>query len=105
MFISGFGAMVRLHEYPATPREDAEVGLAGPVWGLGAALACWGAYHAAGSGAWAVIAQLGAWINLFNLLPFWQLDGARGFHALTRGQRWMAVGVVASTMLLSGEDC
>ena len=27
----------------------------------------------------AAIAQVGAWINLFNLLPVWQLDGARGF--------------------------
>ncbi len=103
MFIPGLGAMVRLHEYPASPSEDAEVGLAGPVWGLGAALACWGMFLLTGAGAWAAIAKLGAWINLFNLMPFWQLDGARGFHALTSRQRWMAVGVVASAMLFSGE--
>ena len=48
MFIPGFGAMVRLHEYPASPKEDAEVGLAGPVWGLGAAVACWGGLRADG---------------------------------------------------------
>jgi Zn-dependent protease len=33
------------------------------------------------------IASTGAWLNLFNLLPVWQLDGNRGFSALTRTQR------------------
>src|SRR6266571_1294423 len=37
MFIPGVGAVVRLKQYPASPREDARVGLAGPLWGLGAA--------------------------------------------------------------------
>jgi Zn-dependent protease len=26
-------------------------------------------------------------INLFNLIPIWQLDGARGLHSLARNQR------------------
>ena len=39
MFIPGFGAVIRLKQYPANAREDARVGLAGPLWGLGAALA------------------------------------------------------------------
>ena len=42
MFIPGFGAFVRLKAYPANPGEDARVGLAGPFWGLGAALVCMG---------------------------------------------------------------
>src|SRR3989454_12639768 len=36
MFIPGVGAVVRLKQYPASPREDARVGLAGPLGGLGA---------------------------------------------------------------------
>jgi Zn-dependent protease len=56
-----------------------------------------------GSGAWGAIAQVGASLNLFNLIPFWQLDGARGFQALTSGQRGLAVGAVASVMLPSGQ--
>jgi len=32
MFIPGVGAVIRLKQYPATPREDARVGLAGPLW-------------------------------------------------------------------------
>jgi Zn-dependent protease len=30
------------------------------------------------------IARVGAWINLFNLLPIPPLDGGRGFRPLSR---------------------
>jgi len=103
MFIPGFGAVIRLKQYPTSPREDARVGLAGPVWGLAAALACYAVYWATGSLAWGAIGQLGAWINLFNLIPVWQLDGSRGFRALDRGQRWILCGIVVVACLLTGE--
>ena len=90
MFIPGFGALVRLQQHPATVIEDARIGLAGPMWGLGAAAACFGLYHATGEQFWGALAQFGAIINLFNLIPIWQLDGGRGFRSLTRGQRWLA---------------
>src|SRR6266446_288171 len=95
MFIPGFGAVIRLKQYPANAREDARVGLAGPLWGLGAALAAYMVYRATGIGVWGAIAHFGAWVNLFNLVPVWQLDGARGFRSLTRYQRWIAVAVIA----------
>lgn len=104
MFIPGIGAMVRLHQYPATPREDARVGLAGPLWGLGAALAAWGLHLAFHSPILAAIAQVGAWINLFNLVPVWQLDGGRGFRALARRERWLVVGVIALAWFLTEES-
>jgi Zn-dependent protease len=44
-----------------------------------------------------------AWINLFNLVPVWQLDGARGFRALTRKQRWMLVAVMAAMWIWTSE--
>src|SRR5881296_319834 len=103
MFIPGIGAVIRLKQYPAAPREDARVGLAGPLWGLGAALAAYALYRATGVGVWGAIAHFGAWVNLFNLLPVWQLDGARGFRAMTREQRWMAVAVIALVWVVSKE--
>ncbi|MEA2603147.1 MAG: hypothetical protein QOF89_4139 [Acidobacteriota bacterium] len=87
MFIPGFGALIRLRQRLANAVEDARVGLAGPLWGLGAAVAAWGLYLATGLPILAAIARWGAWINLFNLLPVWQLDGGRAFHALSRPQR------------------
>jgi Zn-dependent protease len=94
MFIPGVGAFIRLKEHPATPAQDARVGLAGPIWGTAAAI---GFLIAGISGGWPsmiAVGQVGAWINLFNLLPVWQLDGGRAFVALSRRQRgWMAVAL------------
>lgn len=90
MFIPGFGAFVKLEQPLRSTREDAIVGLAGPMWGLGAALTAYAVYLATSAGIWGAIASLGAWVNLFNLMPVWQLDGARGFSALSRPQRWAA---------------
>jgi Zn-dependent protease len=103
MFIPGFGAMVRLNQYPANPAEDARVGLAGPLWGLGAAVVCYGVFLATASPFWAAIARAGAWINLFNLLPIWQLDGGRGFSALSSGQRFVLVAAIAAAWFGTGE--
>ena len=80
MFIPGFGAFVRLKQHPATPAEDASVGLAGPLWGLGASLAAYGVFLVTAIGIWAAIAQWSARINS-SPSPVWQLDGSRGFQA------------------------
>ncbi|PYO68233.1 MAG: site-2 protease family protein [Gemmatimonadetes bacterium] len=103
MFIPGVGAFIRLKQYPTDRREDARVGLAGPIWGVGAAAAAYAIYFASRAGIWGAIAHVGAFINLFNLVPVWQLDGARGFRALTRKQRWIAVGVIGLAWLLTSE--
>jgi Zn-dependent protease len=103
MFIPGFGALVRLQQRPASAREDARIGLAGPLWGFGAAVAAWIVHVAGGGPAWAAVVHLGAWINLFNLIPFWQLDGGRGFRPLSRGQRLLAAGAVGVALWVTGE--
>ena len=94
MFIPFFGAFVRMRQYPGNVGEDARVGLAGPIWGLGSAITAWLAAISTGLPVWYAIAHTAAWLNLFNLLPIWQLDGGRGFRALTRKQRAIA-GVAA----------
>jgi Zn-dependent protease len=91
MFIPGFGALIRLGAQRLAPHEDARIGLAGPMWGLGAAVASLGIARAGGGPMYVAIAHAGAWINLFNLLPVWQLDGNRGFAALASIQRWIVV--------------
>ncbi len=44
------------------------------------ALACMGIGWYADSGLFTALAKVGAWINVFNLIPVWQLDGSRGFR-------------------------
>ncbi|HMJ14968.1 MAG TPA: site-2 protease family protein, partial [Polyangiaceae bacterium] len=103
MFIPGLGAFVRLKQYPASAREDAEVGLAGPVWGLGAALAAWLLGTFLQVPLLLAVARVGAWINLFNLLPFGPLDGGRGFRALSKPQRGLACAAIGVGLLVSGD--
>jgi Zn-dependent protease len=95
MFIPGLGAVVRLKQSPVGPREDARIGMAGPVWGLGAAVAAWTIGVLGGGPMYNAIAHTGAWINMFNLMPIWQLDGSRAFASLTRPHRWIAVAALA----------
>lgn len=97
MFVPGFGAMVRMEQYPVDAREDARVGLAGPIWGLAAALVAYGIFAITNEPIWGAIARVGAWINLFNLLPVWQLDGGRGFRALSRAERFSIALLLAAT--------
>jgi Zn-dependent protease len=97
MFLPGFGAVVRLEQYPVDAREDARVGLAGPIWGLGAAVGAYAVFAVTGEPIWGAIARVGAWINLFNLLPVWQLDGGRGFRALSRAERVFIAVLMAAT--------
>ena len=103
MFIPGFGAVVLLREKLTSPIEDARVGLAGPFWGLGAATASWGLSIAFHSPMFAAIAKTGAWINLFNLMPVWQLDGSRAFRALSRVQRGIAAVMLLATLFATSE--
>lgn len=90
MFIPGLGAVIRARAALTNPREEARVGLGGPIWGLAAAGAAYGVYAVTASPVWAAIGHFGAFVNLFNLMPVWQLDGARAFRPMTAGERWLA---------------
>ncbi len=103
MFVPGLGAFVRLKQRPVEPREDARIGLAGPIWGAGAALACLGLSYLTDHPLMHALARTGAWINLFNLLPFWSLDGGRAFNALSRGQRGLCAAALGMAWFATEE--
>jgi Zn-dependent protease len=103
MFIPGLGAYVRLHARPKDLRTDAKIGLAGPVVGLGVAAAFQAFALLTGSGLLRAIAHTGAFINLLNLVPVWQLDGSRGFGALGRAERIVLMVLVAVLLATTGE--
>ncbi|MFO0594590.1 MAG: hypothetical protein U0228_04780 [Myxococcaceae bacterium] len=99
MFVPGFGAFVRGAHYPKSESAIGDVALSGPVWGgvsgivtLVVALALKQEWLA---GAAVLIAE----INLFNLIPVWQLDGSRAAAVLSRTQL-LALGAV--TLVLGG---
>ena len=103
VFIPGFGAFIQLRKFNITPIQDSRIGLAGPIYGFGAALFAFAVALATGSRLWGAIAHFGAVINLFNLIPIWQLDGSRGMHALARRQRGLVAAVAAACWIISSE--
>ncbi|MFN2563766.1 MAG: site-2 protease family protein [Gemmatimonadaceae bacterium] len=103
MFVPGLGAFITAKQPLHSEREEAMVGLAGPVWGLGAALVALAVWRATGEPFWGVIAKVGAWINLFNLIPVWQLDGAHGFRAMSQAHRVAAAAAAAAAFAVTRE--
>lgn len=104
MFVPFVGAFVRLHKGPETPEMDARIGLAGPIYGFAAALLCLVLFYATDASLLGAVAKTGAWINLFNLVPVWRLDGGRGFNAMGKRDRWLATAVVAVVWFITGES-
>jgi Zn-dependent protease len=103
MFIPMLGAFVRMKQAPANAAQNARVGLAGPIWGLAGTFFTWVLYWVTGVPVLAAVAHFAAWINLFNLIPVWQLDGSRGFSALSRWQRWVAALAIAAAWAATRE--
>lgn len=101
MFIPGLGALIRLQQKVVSAKEDAAIGLAGPIYGFGAAIVCLVLWIATQAPIFAALAGVGAWINLFNSTPISSLDGSRGFRAMSRAQKFLATATVAGAWFVS----
>ncbi len=103
MFIPLFGAFIRADFRGVTPNQEGQIALGGPIWGLGAALTCLIVGVATESQIWLALADAGGYINLFNLIPVWMLDGGRAFRALSRRQRMIICAAAAALWFLTGK--
>ena len=103
MFIPGFGAFIRADFRGSTPNQEAQIALGGPIWGLGAALTCLIIGVTTDSQLWLALADAGGFINLFNLIPVWALDGGRAFRALSKQQRIIICAAAAALWFLTGK--
>jgi Zn-dependent protease len=103
LFIPGVGAFVTMREKPSSLAQEASIGLAGPLWGLGSCTALLIVLHFTGHGLVRALVHTGAWINLFNLTPVWQLDGSRGFKAVSKNVRWAIVTLTFALWLRTQE--
>ena len=101
MFIPGLGAFVST-PMSTDPARNAIGAIMGPVFGVAASTICW-AYGAATQPAvsldhnfWIAAAYVGFFLNLFNLIPAYPLDGGRIAGAID-GRLWLlgAVLIVA----------
>ena len=76
MFIPFVGALIFIKQFPNDPKIQSESGAGGPAAGLLAALGCYTIGLITGSPYWFALSGLGAFINLFNMVPFPPLDGS-----------------------------
>ena len=97
VFVPMMGAYVRWYSQGVSLEDLATISLAGPLYGLFAALACYGLFVATHAPIFMVLVYVGAWINFLNLLPLLGLDGAQAAFALSRLQR---VLIAATCMVL-----
>nr|WP_232345573.1 site-2 protease family protein [Paenactinomyces guangxiensis] len=97
-FIPFLGALITMKRQPSDAATEAYIAYGGPLVGTLGALACYG------MGVWTqnelffVIAMVGFFLNLFNLIPIHPLDGGRIATAITR---WLwVVGLVVGLVLI-----
>jgi Zn-dependent protease len=76
-FIPFVGAWIELKDLPHDAETEAYVGMAGPLVGSVAALACFYVARASGSELLLALAYAGFFLNLFNLIPLPPFDGGR----------------------------
>lgn len=77
IFIPFMGALINFKEHPYNAEQEAYIGIAGPIAGTLAAIVSYVLYMYTGNQVFLVVAMLGFFLNLFNLLPLSPLDGGR----------------------------
>lgn len=98
-FIPFVGAWIQMKQMPHDAETEAYVGLAGPVAGTAAALACFEAARYLGSPLLLALAYAGFMLNLFNLLPISPLDGGR-VTAVISPKLWLLGGPLLVALFL-----
>jgi hypothetical protein len=98
-FIPFIGAMVSMKERPRDAATEAYLAYGGPLAGLISFLPAVVLYETTGEPFWALVVFLGAFLNLFNLIPISPLDGGRIVSVLST-KIWfaglLALGVVVA---------
>ncbi len=84
IFIPLLGAAVLMNKMPKNAKDEAEVGIAGPIAGAIAASVCFLIARADPYSIWTPLAYFGFFINLFNLVPIVPFDGGRVLAAIDR---------------------
>jgi Zn-dependent protease len=97
IFLPGIGAYVRWRALGVSLETRAAISLAGPLAGFLSAAACAVLWWQTHDPYWAVLARVGAALNLLNLIPIWVLDG--GHAALALGKNERIALLIASVLL------
>jgi Zn-dependent protease len=105
VFLGPFGAVTGMKAPPRDAQQEAVIAIGGPVFGTAAAFLCF---------AWALavpdtqrfhffllgLAEIGFFINLFNLIPMSPLDGGRVATAISRWMNVVGIAIMAVVAVL-----
>jgi Zn-dependent protease len=97
VFIPFVGAFITLQTAAMSPAVEAEIGIAGPMWGAMASLGAVVLYYATSNTVWLAVAMTVFLMNLFNLIPIRPLDGGRVAQLFSR-RAWL-LGMVLLVLL------
>lgn len=99
VFIPFIGGAVTLRDQPRTAYDDAQIGLAGPIFGTIAAALLLVVFRWTEDPFFLILANAGFLLNLLNLCPIGVLDGGRIAAAITKWM-WIFGGAVLVWMFL-----
>lgn len=97
-FIPFLGAIINLRQMPRNADDEAFIGIAGPIFGLGATLITWGLYEYTDIAVLRWLALFGFFMHIFNLMPIVPLDGGRTVSFL--GWKAWSIGLLGLLVLL-----
>jgi len=83
IFLPGFGALIVQKKWAQSAWGEALIGIGGPLGGTFAAFVMWGLYFATGSELFLAAAYFTFFLNLFNMIPIYPLDGGRIVGAIS----------------------
>ncbi|SFX39445.1 Zn-dependent protease (includes SpoIVFB) [Thermoactinomyces sp. DSM 45891] len=97
-FIPFVGAFITMKKQPRDAETEAFIALGGPLLGTVGALGCWILGYVTGDSFYYMIAYIGFFLNVFNLVPIHPLDGGRIVVAISR---WFWVlGLIMGLVLI-----
>jgi Zn-dependent protease len=101
VFIPFVGAFISLKSQVRSPREEAEIALAGPLAGAVASAACAGIYLLTRERLFLALAYSGFFLNLFNMTPLPPLDGGRAAAVFSQRAWWIGLAVIVAMFALT----
>lgn len=96
IFIPFLGAAIFQRSHPTTAVKQAQIGIAGPIAGTIGATVAYLLYLSTGQQVLLLTALIGFGLNLFNMIPVWQLDGS---WILAPVSKWVYVAGYALVVL------
>jgi len=100
VFIPFLGAAIFQRQHPTDALKQAQIGIAGPIAGTLGATVAWVLFTATQNPVFLLAASIGFFLNLFNMIPVWQLDGAWVLAPVSPWFQVVGLGMIALSVLV-----